>query len=141
MTTTETIVFTFEAVRYFHDRPESSDRYSVEAADLDEAIGHAVMAESLTLDTLDAAAVEASRVEISLLEADDVETGFVPLIYWNGEEWTQAECCEVCDDYTFGSDYCGAFVCTEHATEWDSDYARSYGPGAEVQRLRRIHRS
>jgi len=46
--------------------------------------------------------------------------------------------CEVCDaDATPNSfDTLGADLCSECAAEWDDDNARSYGPHAEIERLR-----
>ena len=44
--------------------------------------------------------------------------------------------CEVCGDDCIDDDRYGVVICPSCAESFDDDFARSYGPGAEVDRLR-----
>lgn len=133
----EPITYQVESLHYFHGRPQGGDRYWVDAIDLDEATACAIASESRAhLDPIrDTSEERALRIEI-WIRPDGADDGPMPVAYWDGFEWQDSCRCEVCDTETLPDIQLDENLCPTCAAGYDSDYARSYGPNAEIERLR-----
>lgn len=123
-----TETYQFESHSFYHGRPDGCDRYSIDAADADEAVRRAVALESAALDQL---GDTAEHVRIEVYFSRDEEPLY-PVQYWDGSEWHDAERCEVCSVETFPDIQLDESLCASCAANFDSDYARSYGPHQEI---------
>lgn len=77
-----TETYQFESHSFYHERPDGCERYSIDAADADEAVGRAVALESAALDQL---GDTAEHVRIEVYFSRDEEPLY-PVQYWDGSE-------------------------------------------------------
>lgn len=121
-------MLTFDLIRFYHDRPET-ELATWEGESFDDAKLQAM----IHIDSL--------RLEYDPAICFSLFCNDHPTYYFDTSAriiGCQLPNCEVCDEPAdpASSDWIGADLCSECAAEWDDDNARSYGPHAEIERLR-----